>query len=302
MPSLTTLPPDAPIEEINACIDRDGAVILRDVLSEAEVQQIEAELQPYWDATPRGEDDFHGHQTQRTGALLARSAKCREMALNEKITGVCDHKLLDNCERYQIHVTQAIRIQPGETPQTIHKDKWAWNSILAEIEPQISTMWAITDFTKENGATAVVPGSDKWPNERQPEEHEMTQAEMKRGSVMIFTGSVLHGGSANVSDGDRMGLLIDYTLGWLRQEENQYLCCPPEIARDFDPELRRLLGYTMATFTLGYYSPPLPAGSGIEAVTPEFAVDPSVGDSSFGGEALRKAMTEDILGEASTAS
>ncbi len=297
MPSLTTLAPDASPGEINACIDRDGAVILRDVLCEAEVAQIEAQLQPYWDATPAGTDDFYGHRTERTGALLARSARCREMALNDKVLSVCDHKLLPNCERYQIHVTQAIRIKPGETSQTIHKDKWAWNSVLADIEPQVSTMWAITDFTSENGATTVVPGSDTWPNDRRPEPHEITQAEMTRGSVMIFTGSVLHGGGANVSSDDRVGLLIDYTLGWLRQEENQYLCCPPELAQAFDPALRRLLGYAMATYTLGYYSPPLAPGAGIEAVSPEYAVNPDVVTGSFGGEELRQAMTEDILGK-----
>lgn len=298
MTQLITLAPDASREEIHACIDRDGAVILRDVLTEAEVQELEAELKPFWDATPKGVDDFHGRSTQRTGALLARSARCRQMALNDRVLGVCDHKLLDNCERYQIHLTQTIHIGPGETAQTLHKDKWAWNSVLGAIEPQISTMWAITDFTAENGATVVVPGSDDWPNDRRPEAQELTCAEMRRGSVLIFTGSVLHGGGANVSAGPRMGLLIDYTLGWLRQEENQYLCCPPEIARDFDPALRRLLGYDMATFTLGYYTPPLPAGSGIEAVSPEYAVNPDVATAGFGGEELMRAMSEDILGEA----
>ncbi len=258
MPQITTLAPDAFLGEITAVLDRDGAVILRDVLSDAEVQQIEAELLPYWEATPQGTDEFSGTQTMRTGALLARSEKCREMALDERVLGACDHVLLENCDRYQVHVTQAIRIQPGETRQKIHKDKWAWNSILRDVEPMLSTMWAITDFTKENGAANLVPGSTDWPASRRPEEHEIAYAEMTRGSVLLFTGSVLHGGGANHSNGERIGLLIDYALGWLRQEENQYLCCPPEIAKDFDPRLRRLLGYEMATYTIGYYSPPLP--------------------------------------------
>lgn len=299
MTRIQTLPADASQNEINACVGRDGAVILENMISKEGLAQIDAELGPYLEATPRGSDDFSGKHTTRTGALLARSQKVRELAVMKQILGVCDHLLLANCERYQIHVTQAIRIGPGETAQMIHKDKWAWNSILKDIEPQVNCMWALTDFTKENGATNIVPGSSSWPDNRQPEPDQVSQAEMKRGSVMIFTGSVYHGGGANTSDADRIGMLIDYTLGWLRQEENQYLCCPPEIAADFDPELRRLLGYSMATYTIGYYSPPLPPGSGIEAVTPEYAVDSDVSTEVFGGAELAEAMSEDIVGAVS---
>ena len=91
-------------------------------------------------------------------------------------------------------------------------------------------------------------------------------------------------------------MLIDYTVGWLRQEENQYLCCPPELAKDFDPALRRLLGYEMATFTLGYYSPPVPPGEGPEAISPEFAVDPTIPIKVAGGEEMQKALVEEIQG------
>lgn len=219
---------------------------------------------------------------------------CREMALNAKALDVCDKFLLENCDRYQIHLTQAIRICPGESSQQLHKDKWAWGRHTRDFEPQISTMWAITDFTRENGATAVVPGSSDWPNDRVAEPHEIVQAEMSAGSVLIFTGSVIHGGSANTSDEDRIGVLIDYSLGWLRQEENQYLCCPPEIAKNFDPRLRRLLGYDMATFTLGYYSPPGEPGEGPEAISPEYAVDHTIRMQTAGGEELRASLEEEI--------
>ena len=201
-----------------------------------------------------------------------------------------------NCERYQIHVTQAIRIRPGESAQDIHKDKWAWGVYFKDIEPQLSTMWALTDFTRENGATAVVPGSDAWPNDRRPKDEDIAYAEMTEGSVMLFTGSVLHGGGANESDGDRIGVLVDYALGWIRQEENQYLSCPPEIAKHFDRELQDLLGYTMATYTLGYFTPPVAPGEGPEAVTPAYALDSTVETGKFGGEELQKALVRDILG------
>lgn len=294
MPTLSTLAPDASVDEIMLCVDRDGAVILRDVLSETEVAQIESELGPYWDATPQCTDPFSGTRTRRMGALLARSAQCREMALNEKAMGVCDRVLLKNCERYQIQVTQAIGIGPGEASQPLHTDRLAWQSpLLLQIEPQVTCMWAVTDFTRENGATAVIPGSGSWPDDRRVTPDDIAYAEMQRGSVLIYASSVLHGGSANDSDQERMGLLIQYSLGWLRQAENQYLCCPPEMARDFDPELRRLLGYSMPTFAIGYYSPPLPAGAGVEVVSVEHAVSADVSAQTMGGvEMLQKAMAK----------
>ena len=113
---------------------------------------------------------------------------------------------------------------------------------------------------------------------------------MRAGSVLVYTGSVFHGGGANVSDHDRWGLNITYTLGWLRQEENQYLSCPPEIARTLEPELQALLGYAMGNYALGYFTPPLPPGEGPEVAPPEHALGARAGDgSSLGSEALYEA-------------
>ena len=118
---------------------------------------------------------------------------------------------------------------PGEVAQVMHRDRLSWQ-YLKGIEPQLNTIWAISDFTIENGATRVVPGSYSWPSERQAEPHEIAYAQMERGSVLVYTGSVLHGGGANQTQNDRVGMNLTYCLGWLRQEENQYLSCPPEIA------------------------------------------------------------------------
>ncbi|MBF2754179.1 MAG: phytanoyl-CoA dioxygenase family protein [Gammaproteobacteria bacterium AqS3] len=283
MAELITLNADADIKDVVRVLEQDGAVILRDVLSEAQVRQVEAELSPYWDATPPGMDDFQGTATTRTGALLARSEMCRQMTLHPAFIGACDALLLPYCQRYQVHLTQAIKIGPGETNQALHKDKWAWHQVMHGIEPMLSCMWAITDFTEDNGATRVAPGSMDWPSDRRAEPDELTCAAMSRGSMLLFSGSVLHSGGANNTDQVRIGVLLDCALGWLRQEENQYLCCPPEIAKDFDPALRRLLGYDMGAYTIGYYTPPLPPGSGLEAITPEYAVDPTV-DTQIGQE------------------
>ncbi len=101
-----------------------------------------------------------------------------------------------------------------------------------------------------------MPGSHRWDDAQRAEPEQICQAEMARGSVLLYTGTVLHSGGENRADAARLGLNITYCLGWLRQEENQYLSCPPHIARDLEPELQELLGYTMGNYALGYYTDP----------------------------------------------
>ena len=167
----------------------------------------------------------------------------------------------------------------------MHRDRLAWGGFLQDtIEPQFNTIWAVTDFTQENGATQVVPGSNHWEKSRKATPEEIQYAEMKAGSLLIYSGSVIHGGGANQSGADRMGLNITYALGWLRQEENQYLSCPPHIAKDFDPALRDLLGYCMGSYALGYYTPPTAPGKDPEAVPPEFLFSGKVSNWSDGDD------------------
>ncbi len=263
-------------------LDRDGALILDSVLTPEAVATMVAELSPYVAATPAGRDGFTGVRTTRTGALVARSPAVREAVTDPRIARLCEHLLKANCERWQLHLTQLIRIMPGQGAQPIHRDRWAWGAHLKGIEPQLNTIWALTDFTVENGATQVVPGSSAWPDDRKAEAHEITQAVMKAGSVLVYTGSVFHGGGANRSDQDRWGLNLTYALGWLRQEENQYLACPPEIARTLSPELQDLMGYALGGYALGYYTPPLPPGEGPELVPPSFALRGEAEGAVFG--------------------
>ncbi|MFT4569982.1 MAG: hypothetical protein ACI8TX_000197 [Hyphomicrobiaceae bacterium] len=272
MTELCRLAADTNVERVLEVLSRDGALILEDVLSGEEVDRIQGEIAPYVDATELGRDEFTGFHTTRTGALIARSAGTRRLTMDPTVLATARGFLAPWCERIQLHLSQVIRICPGEVSQAIHRDRWAWGTHLKDIEPQCNTIWAITDFTEANGATRVAPGSTGWPDDRRPLPEEITRAVMKRGSVLIYTGAVFHGGGANDSNGDRVGINLTYTLGWLRQEENQYLSCPPQIARDFEPELQDLLGYTVGGYALGYYTPPLPAGQGPGIVGPEYAV------------------------------
>lgn len=296
MTDLTHLHAATPAAEIAAVLDRDGALILDDVIAPEDLGLLKAELAPYVDATPAGRDGFTGVRTTRTGALVARAPACRPLVTDARIQALCAHLLKPNCERWQLHLTQLIRIMPGQTAQPIHRDRWAWGAYLKGVEPQLNTIWALTDFTAQNGATQVVPASQSWPDERKAEPAEITRAEMKAGSVLVYTGSVFHGGGANESEDDRWGLNITYALGWLRQEENQYLSCPPEVARTLDPALQSLLGYDLGGYALGYYTPPLPPGEGPEVVSPAYALNGEAVGSAFGSGEDLAAISAQIQG------
>jgi ectoine hydroxylase-related dioxygenase (phytanoyl-CoA dioxygenase family) len=295
MAELKRLPAEAKIEEILAAVSSDGAMILEGALSSAQVEQALAEVMPYVEATKTGHDDFSGRHTTRTGALVARSPASREMIMHPTVLGAARQFLAPYCERIQLHLSQVIRIRPGQEEQLVHRDRWAWGTHLDRVEPQFNTIWALSEFRKENGATQVVPGSIDWPDARRPEAEEIRYAEMERGSVLLYSGSVFHGGGANVSQADRIGVNMTYTLGWLRQEENQYLSCPPEIARDLAPELQELIGYTLGNYALGYYTPPLPPGEGPESVGPEHALGRSVEDNRFGSDELLESLAAKVM-------
>jgi len=289
MAELIRLPADSDTVEILEVARRDGALILNGVLPFEEIGRLRAELDPYMEATRHGADDCSGVQTTRTGALVARSPACRSVVANPKVLAAARGFLAPYCHRIQLHLTQIIRLKPGQGAQTLHRDRWAWGRYLHGVEPQLNTIWALTDFTAENGATRVVPGSVGWPDDRKAEDGEICQAIMPAGSVLVYTGSVFHGGGENRSDPDRIGLNITYSLAWLRQEENQYLSCPPDIARNLPEELQDLLGYTQGSYALGYYTPPLPPGEGPECVGPEHALGRG-GASALGGQELLDAV------------
>jgi len=282
MAELTHLPADAPADAIAAVLDHDGALILDDAIAPDRLAALKAELAPYVEATPVGRDGFTGVRTTRTGALVARAPACRPLVTHPQIQALCAHLLKPNCERWRLHLTQLIRIMAGQDAQPIHRDRWAWGAHLKGVEPQLNTIWALTDFTAANGATQVVPGSQTWPDDRRPQGHEITQALMPAGSVLVYTGSVFHGGGAHRGGEDRWGLNITYALGWLRQEENQYLSCPPDIARTLPQDLQDLLGYALGGYALGYYTPPLPPGEGPEMVPPSYALRGEGEAAAFG--------------------
>jgi ectoine hydroxylase-related dioxygenase (phytanoyl-CoA dioxygenase family) len=226
-------------------------------------------MRPYVERRAYGADDFFGKKTRRVGALIARAPSTWDICACPLVLQVCSavlgHQVLHHktasltaAPGYKTHpwnldLTQVIDIEPGESHQTLHRDRWAYIMDFTSIEPRISTKWAIDEFSAENGATRVIPGSHTWPRERFPNRRDrVVQATMPPGSVMIYTGSTWHSGGENKTQKSRYGINVDYSVAWLKQEENQFLSCPPNIAKDLPRGIQELIGYSRSGYALGY--------------------------------------------------
>lgn len=250
---ITHLPASASGAEIAEVLRRDGAVIVDDLVSDDLLDRFFDEMAPHVEATPVGADSFTGYTTRRTGGLLARSATSQDLVMHPTVLAACDD-FLGHVTSYQLHLTQIIDIGPGSEPQSIHRDQWAFDffPFPSGYDVQCNTIWAGDDFTEENGATRVIPGSNTAEDGLQFALEDSIPATMTRGSVLFYSGSVYHGGGANRSDAHRRAINITYNVSFLRQEENQYLSVPRAQAATFPEPLQRLMGYRMGAYALGY--------------------------------------------------
>jgi ectoine hydroxylase-related dioxygenase (phytanoyl-CoA dioxygenase family) len=260
------LPCESSSEEVCEALERDGCVVVDAVLDRSDIDQVTREMAPHLDTTPPGEDEFHGLETRRVGTLVARSPKAREIIMNPTVLGVTAN-VLSHARTFQLNITEYVSIGPGSAAQEIHTDQMVEYPFPHGYETVLSSMWALTDFAEANGATRIVPGSHKLKDHRDFSQEESEPAEMEAGSVLLYTGSVYHGGGANRTDSNRDGLILQYTMGWLRQEENQYLCVPIETLRELPEDLLRLMGYTRGAELLGFVDG---GRDPIIAVRPEF--------------------------------
>jgi len=282
------LPASASPADVAAVLARDGVAVVDGLVPPATMDRAREELAPFLDATPFGPDDFAGKRTRRTGALIARSETCRELVMHPLALGTT-RALLEGATSFQLHLTQVIAIGPGEPAQMIHRDQWAFDffPFPRGYEAQCNTIWAMTDFTEENGATRVIPGSNRFEDGRSFTEADTVPAEMKKGSVLLYTGSLYHGGGANRSGDTRYGVNITYNRSWLRQEENQYLSVPLEVARTLPVELLRVMGYARGAYALGYVDD---VRDPIEAVRPDLR-GTGFGDLSAAAQKAREPAT-----------
>lgn len=251
-PKIRSFAADATVSQVSDELLDNGCVIVEARCDKSTMDALHHELQPYLDSAPTGKTDFAGHQSRRRNNLLRKSKTCQTMAIDSLVVGVSEKILGPYCARIRLHVTALIELFAGEVRQGIHRDGSLYPVRHPAPPMTLAAFWAYTDFTEENGATLVAPGSHMWAHEREPNDDELVHAVMPRGSVLLYTSSVWHGSGANRSNGVRTGMALHYNLGWLRQEENQLLSAPPAIAKEFPPTLQRLIGYDFGGPYLGF--------------------------------------------------
>jgi ectoine hydroxylase-related dioxygenase (phytanoyl-CoA dioxygenase family) len=189
---------------------------------------------------------FHAHTRHVSGLAGKSPTFATEVMIHPLLMALCDTFLGPSCARYQLNLAHLLERLPGAAAQFWHRDEIVWN-LVPEPKPelQLASVIALVDFTADNGATRVVPGSHRWEAGRYPTNDEAVAAEMPAGSAIVYLGSTFHGGGAHSGSQPRRGVHLSYTLGWLRTEENNYLAVPPEVARLLPRPCQEVLGYAV---------------------------------------------------------
>jgi ectoine hydroxylase-related dioxygenase (phytanoyl-CoA dioxygenase family) len=238
---------------------RVGYCIIPELLQRGHIEALDRDVRQRFERTPFCQGDFYGETTKRFGRLLARSDHAAALVTHGLILGIVQKVLEPWCDTIQLNVTQAIAVHPGAPAQLPHRDQDMWQAPKGEVEYLVNVIWPLTPFTAENGATRVWPRSHGTKALAPDIESEPIPAVIPPGSALLFLGSALHGAGANITDEVRRGLVVGYSLGWLKPYENQWLAYPPPIARRFPPELAALAGYRQHRPNLGNYEGQCPS-------------------------------------------
>jgi ectoine hydroxylase-related dioxygenase (phytanoyl-CoA dioxygenase family) len=236
------------VDTVVDALEADGYCIVDGLLSPGQAAAARASLVDVLASTPEGRNDFEGFKTRRIYALFAKTRAFDAPAIHPLLLGVLDRVL----EHYQLSAPTGIQIGPGEKAQVLHRDESVYP--LPKVFPNvvINTMWALDDFTEENGATRLIPGSHLWVDRTPEPGDEIVRAVMPAGSVIFYLGKIWHGGGANQTDRPRLGVILEYVAAWLRPQENHLLAVPREVAATLPPRLQELLGYNIYPPFVGY--------------------------------------------------
>ncbi len=245
--------PKVPAEELDRCMDaveRNGYVVIENLISEELVAEIKEDLIPRFEFDS-GRNNFEGFKTQRLYAFFEKSLICNPLVEHPLILGCLDRIFEPN---YLLSQLQAINILPGEAPQPLHPDDSFYRVPRPRPPLGAATIWAIDDFTEENGATVVIPKSHLW-DDRMPTEADLAMLEpvvMPAGSVVFFVGTLWHGGGANRSDAARLCVSAQYCAPWCRTQENYSLSLSRETVKRCSEHIQRMLGYSIHAPFMGF--------------------------------------------------
>jgi ectoine hydroxylase-related dioxygenase (phytanoyl-CoA dioxygenase family) len=235
-------------DRVTTALETDGWAVVEGVMNAEWVAAARADLTRILETTPYGRDDFEGRKTRRIYALFAKTRTFDEPATHPLVMDVLDRVL----GHYQLSAPTGIEIGPGERAQPLHPDDAIYPLARPHDEIVVNAMWPLVDFTADNGGTVIVPGSHQWANEFPGPDTPTITVEMPAGSLLLYRGSLWHGGGANHTDQPRLGVVVHYAASWLRPVENHVLVVPPELARTLPQRLQELLGYNIRPPFIGY--------------------------------------------------
>ncbi|MET9213367.1 MULTISPECIES: phytanoyl-CoA dioxygenase family protein [unclassified Nocardia] len=222
-----------------AAVLRDGYVILPDLLTPDQLDEIRAAVAPLLDRP--GRNQFEGHTTQRVYSVLNKTASCDRIADHPRVLALLDRLFQPN---YLLSMLQVINILPGEQAQMLHTDDGFYPLPRPRAALGAATIWAIDDFTADNGATDIIPGSHRW-GDRLPADEAREPVVMRAGSCVFFPGTLWHGGGANRTDRPRLAVTAQYCEPWLRPQEAFTLSMTRDTVRRVSEDIRRMLGYSI---------------------------------------------------------
>lgn len=229
-----------------ATLERQGFVIIERVLAPEQCEEIRAVSKPF--LQHRGRNNFEGLKTQRIYNVLEKTRIFDQLAIHPRITGLLDRLLLPN---YLLSQAQVINIEPGEAAQPLHFDEGMYRVARPRAPLGAATIWAINEFTAENGATVVIPGSHRLGNEIITDRSAAVPAVMPQGSVIFFLGTLWHGGGENRSRAGRLAMTCQYCEPWLRQQENFFLELSDGTLRSLPERLLSMVGYSIHAPLMG---------------------------------------------------
>lgn len=256
-PALVAVPQSTSVEEILAIVARDGGVIIKDFLTQDQIDRFNADVQPAMDALAPGSthDDeivraFHGSNTKRLTNLVTLSPTFRNEIIDKDLVhDLCDATFLEESGTYWMTTAQVIEIGPGNDAQLLHRDLENWYPFvrMGKTGPEVilNFLIAFTDFTEENGATRVIPGSNHWDDfEDRGTVEDTIPAIMDAGDALLFSGKTVHGGGANqTTDEFRRAVAFALNPGFLTGEEAYPFLVDLELARTLSPRVQRMLGF-----------------------------------------------------------
>lgn len=253
MTEIPRLSAQCDLEELRSALSDCGCCVVECAVGEGVVDAVAEEMAPFVEGTPRGDTDFAGAGTRRTGLVVGRSPSFRSHLARHPVILTAGNHVLGHAPSWNLSFAHYFELFCGEADQLLHRDTWKYGAPSFPFDVDLNALWAVTEFTEENGATRVVPGSHGWDNGRRPVPGEDVAAVMPKGSVLLYTGQLFHGGGANTGNDVRLAVNAQHTVGWLTQTERLLLEFPPPAVADWDDELIQFIGYQLAGPALGHW-------------------------------------------------